>query len=114
MRLIDRPLRPLFPEGFKDEVLIQAMVLSTDQQNDPDLLASSAGLSLTTCWGVVGKRGSDGGADGWAVELPRGTWNQPDVVLRNKPATGSARSRAIVRTRPGTVPRSHSWMVGWN
>ena len=39
MRMIDRPIRPLFPPGFADEVLIQSMVLSTDQQNDPDLLA---------------------------------------------------------------------------
>ncbi|UCE60281.1 MAG: polyribonucleotide nucleotidyltransferase [Phycisphaerales bacterium] len=50
MRMIDRPIRPLFPEGFKDEVLIQAMVLSTDQQNDPDILAmigASAALAVS-------------------------------------------------------------------
>ncbi len=39
MRAIDRPMRPLFPKGFSDEVLIQAMCLSTDQENDPDVLA---------------------------------------------------------------------------
>jgi polyribonucleotide nucleotidyltransferase len=38
MRLTDRPIRPLFPEGFRDEVLIQCMVLSTDLENDPDVL----------------------------------------------------------------------------
>jgi polyribonucleotide nucleotidyltransferase len=45
MRMIDRPLRPSFPEGFMDEVLIQVMVLSTDTQNDPDVLGmvSAAG-----------------------------------------------------------------------
>ena len=50
MRMIDRPLRPLFPKGFKDEVLIQAMVLSTDQENDPDILAmigASAALAVS-------------------------------------------------------------------
>ncbi|MCK4657969.1 MAG: polyribonucleotide nucleotidyltransferase [Phycisphaerae bacterium] len=50
MRMIDRPIRPLFPESYKDEVLIQAMVLSADQQNDPDILAmigASAALSLS-------------------------------------------------------------------
>ena len=49
MRMTDRPLRPLFPEGFKDEVLIQGMVLSADQENDPDLLAvvgASAAVSV--------------------------------------------------------------------
>lgn len=50
MRMTDRPLRPLFPKGFRDEVLIQTMALATDQENDPDILAmvgASAALSLS-------------------------------------------------------------------
>ncbi len=50
MRMIDRPIRPLFPKGYKDEVQIQVMVWSADQQNDPDLLAmigASAALSIS-------------------------------------------------------------------
>jgi polyribonucleotide nucleotidyltransferase len=50
MRMIDRPIRPLFPDDFTDEVQIQCPVLSFDQQNDPDILAvigSSAALSLS-------------------------------------------------------------------
>jgi len=39
MRNIDRPVRPMFPDGYMDELLIQVMVLSADQQNDPDILA---------------------------------------------------------------------------
>ncbi|MBU6175163.1 MAG: polyribonucleotide nucleotidyltransferase, partial [Planctomycetes bacterium] len=38
-RLIDRPIRPLFPEGFFDEVQVQAMVMSSDVQNDADVIA---------------------------------------------------------------------------
>lgn len=38
-RLIDRPLRPLFPKGFRNEVQIFAIVLSADTENDPDILA---------------------------------------------------------------------------
>jgi len=38
-RLIDRPLRPLFPDGFRNEVQIIAMVLSADLENDPDILS---------------------------------------------------------------------------
>ena len=38
-RLIDRPVRPLFPKGFKDEVQCQNFVLSSDRQNDADVLA---------------------------------------------------------------------------
>ena len=38
-RLIDRPIRPMFAKGFKDEVQCQAMVLASDKQNDGDVLA---------------------------------------------------------------------------
>ncbi|MGI9457737.1 MAG: polyribonucleotide nucleotidyltransferase [Aeoliella sp.] len=38
-RLIDRPIRPMFAEGFQDEVQIQNFVLSSDRQNDGDILA---------------------------------------------------------------------------
>ncbi len=37
-RLVDRPIRPLFPEGFRDEVQVQSIVLSSDIQNDADVL----------------------------------------------------------------------------
>ena len=38
-RLIDRPIRPLFPDGFNDEVQVQAFVMASDRQNDGDVLA---------------------------------------------------------------------------
>ncbi|MBX7175037.1 MAG: polyribonucleotide nucleotidyltransferase [Pyrinomonadaceae bacterium] len=38
-RLIDRPCRPLFPDGFKNETQIIATVISADDQNDPDVIA---------------------------------------------------------------------------
>ncbi len=50
-RMIDRPIRPLFAEGFRDEVLIQVIVFSADQQNDPDMLAmigSVAALNISS------------------------------------------------------------------
>lgn len=37
-RLIDRPIRPLFPEGYKNEVQVIVTVLSHDRENDPDVL----------------------------------------------------------------------------
>ena len=49
-RLIDRSLRPLFPKGFRREIQIVAMVLSVDQENDPDICAltgASAALALS-------------------------------------------------------------------
>src|SRR6201987_3738989 len=38
-RLIDRPLRPLFPEAWRNETQIVSMVLSADSDNDPDVIA---------------------------------------------------------------------------
>ncbi len=46
-RLIDRPLRPLFPEGYFDETQIVCSVLSADGENDPDILAiNGASIAL--------------------------------------------------------------------
>ncbi len=50
MRMIDRPIRPLFPDGFLDEVQIQVFVMSHDGENDSDVLAgtaASAALALS-------------------------------------------------------------------
>ncbi len=41
-RLIDRPIRPLFPDGFTNEVQMMITVISSDQENDSDVLAVSA------------------------------------------------------------------------
>ena len=49
-RLIDRPIRPLFPQGFRNEVQVVATVLSHDMENDPDVVAMigcSAALTLS-------------------------------------------------------------------
>ena len=42
MRMIDRPIRPLFPDGFLDEVLVQVLVMSHDGENDADVIAGTA------------------------------------------------------------------------
>ncbi len=49
-RLMDRPIRPLFPKGFIDEVQCQSIVVSSDRQNDADVLAmngSAAALHIS-------------------------------------------------------------------
>ena len=49
-RQTDRPIRPLFPEGYKDDIQLVITVLSTDQENNPDVLgtvAASAALSIS-------------------------------------------------------------------
>ncbi len=51
-RLIDRPLRPLFPEGFYNEVLVIAQVLSYDSENEADIIALIAASAALTLSGV--------------------------------------------------------------
>jgi polyribonucleotide nucleotidyltransferase len=49
-RLIDRPLRPLFPKGFRNEIQVINLVVSADTEHDPDILAmigSSAAVALS-------------------------------------------------------------------
>ena len=49
-RQTDRPIRPLFPEGYKDDIQLVITVLSTDQENNPDVLgtlAASAALTIS-------------------------------------------------------------------
>ncbi|MDD5348459.1 MAG: polyribonucleotide nucleotidyltransferase, partial [Candidatus Omnitrophica bacterium] len=47
-RLVDRPIRPLFPKGFLNDVQVIAVVLSSDGENDPDILAVN-GASAALC-----------------------------------------------------------------
>ncbi len=51
-RLIDRPIRPLFVKGFKNEVQVVATVLSHDMENDPDIVAMVAASAALTLSGV--------------------------------------------------------------
>ncbi|MEE2690111.1 MAG: polyribonucleotide nucleotidyltransferase [Pseudomonadota bacterium] len=51
-RLIDRPIRPLFAKGFKNEVQVIATVLSHDLENDPDVVAMIATSAALTISGI--------------------------------------------------------------
>src|SRR5437762_974356 len=48
-RLIDRPMRPLFPESWRNETQINAMVLSADSDNDPDVIAVTGASAAAFC-----------------------------------------------------------------
>ena len=48
-RLIDRPMRPLFPDSWRNETQIVAMVLSADSANDPDVIAVTAASAAAYC-----------------------------------------------------------------
>jgi polyribonucleotide nucleotidyltransferase len=51
-RLIDRPIRPLFPNGFKNETQVICTVLSHDQENDPDIVAMVGASAALTISGI--------------------------------------------------------------
>jgi len=80
-RMIDRPIRPLFPETFKNETQVVATVLSADQMNDTDVMAmigASAALTISDIpW--------DGPVVGLRVALINGEYvcNPPQTDLPN-------------------------------
>ena len=51
-RLIDRPIRPLFPDGFRNETQIICTVLAHDQENDPDIVAMIGASAALTISGI--------------------------------------------------------------
>src|SRR5437868_7588806 len=51
-RLIDRPIRPLFPDGYKNETQVVVTVLQHDMENNPDVLAMVAASAALTISGV--------------------------------------------------------------
>ncbi len=100
-RLIDRPLRPMFPEGFNDDTQVLAMVMSADNENNPDvvgLIAAGAAVYLSDIpfdSPVVGVR--VGLVNGALVTNP--TYEQMKASLLNIIVAGS--DDAIVMVEAG-------------
>src|SRR5262249_25447340 len=75
-RLMDRPIRPMFPSWFHDEVQVQAFVMASDRQNDGDVLAmngasAALGVSPLPFGGPLGSVRL-GQIDGKVVPFPTG------------------------------------------
>ncbi len=85
-RLIDRPIRPLFPKGYQCEIQVIATVLSMDQENDPDVLAmvgASAALEISDVpfagpIAAVRVCRIDGE---FVANPPISTWDQADISI---------------------------------
>ena len=77
-RLIDRPLRPLFPEGFYNEINCIAQVLSYDGENEPDILALIA-------------------ASSFFISLPAAIWSCGDASVKAAFAAARASLSAFER-----------------
>jgi polyribonucleotide nucleotidyltransferase len=110
-RLIDRSIRPLFPEGFKNEVQVFVTVLSADQENDADIpgvVAASAALSLSTVpWnGPLGAVRVARVEGNWILNP---TFQQLEFSTLDLVVTGSADS--IVMVEGGSLEVSEAEML---
>jgi len=101
-RLIDRSLRPLFPNGYKKDVQIVAMVVSVDKQNGPDMVAAvgaSAAVALSgLAWnGPVGTIKVGLNKEGKFITNP----NEEELKTSNLELVVSATDKAIVMMEAG-------------
>jgi polyribonucleotide nucleotidyltransferase len=110
-RVIDRSIRPLFPEGFKNEVQVFVTVLSADQENDADVLgvvAASAALSVSPVpWNGPLAAVRVGRVDGNWILNP--TFQQLEFSTVDVTVSGSAES--IVMVEGGALEVSESEML---
>src|SRR6478609_8024276 len=110
-RIIDRSIRPLFPEGFKNEVQVFVTVLSADQENDADTLgvvAASTALSLSSVpWNGPLAAVRVGRVEGNWILNP--TFQQLEFSTIDLVVSGSADS--IVMVEGGSLEVSESEML---
>jgi polyribonucleotide nucleotidyltransferase len=110
-RLIDRSIRPLFPEGFKNEVQVFVTVLSADQENDADVLGIVAASTALSISGVPWN-GPLGGVRVGRVEgnwILNPTFQQLEFSTIDLVVSGSADS--IVMVEGGALEISEAEMV---
>ena len=111
-RLIDRPLRPLFPKGMRHDVSVVATVMSVEQDNAPDIpamIGASAALAVSQIpWaGPIGAV-NVGYVDGEYVINP--TVAQREVSLMNLTVAGT--SEAVLMVEAGAKEVSEEVMLG--
>jgi polyribonucleotide nucleotidyltransferase len=105
-RLIDRPLRPLFPKGFRNEIQLIALAISGDQENDPDVLAMNGASAAVLVAGLpyLGPFGAVrvGLVDGKLVVNP--TSSQRDRSTLELMVAGTEDSVVMVEAGANEVP----------
>lgn len=111
-RLIDRPIRPLFPEGFYNELNVICQVLSYDGENEPDILAMIAASAALTISGVpfMGPIGAArvGYADGEYQLNP----NMETVAAGELDLTVAATGNAVMMVESEAKELSEDVMLG--
>jgi polyribonucleotide nucleotidyltransferase len=105
-RMIDRPVRPLFAEGFKCETQVIAFVLSADTENDPDVAAINAASAALTISDIpfLGPIGAVrvGYVDGKLVTNP--TYSEMRDSLLNIMVVGSADAIVMIESGAKEIP----------
>ena len=105
-RAIDRPLRPLFPKDFRNDVVVVATVLSVDQDNSPEVAAmigASAALSISDIpWGGPTAAVNVGLVDGEIIINP--TEEQRKVSDLTLTVAGTADKIAMIEAGANEVP----------
>ena len=105
-RAIDRPLRPLFPKDFRNDVVVVATVLSVDQDNSPEVAAmigASAALSISDIpWGGPTAAVNVGLIDGEIIINP--TEEQRKVSDLTLTVAGTAEKIAMIEAGANEVP----------
>src|SRR5499425_2771802 len=105
-RQIDRPVRPLFAEGFKCETQVIAFVLSADTENDPDVAAINAASAALTISDIpfLGPIGAVrvGYVDGKLISNP--TYGEMRDSLLNIMVVGSAEAIVMIESGAKEVP----------
>ena len=106
-RLMDRPLRPLFPKDFRNDVQVVATVLSTDQENDPVTLAVT-GASLALAISDIPHAGPVGcvrvGRTASPVKghpRPGGTWSGFETIVCVLPTPQRGQTPSPLRAAAG-------------
>lgn len=115
-RIIDRSIRPLFPEGFKNEIQVFITVVSADQEHDADVLgayAASAALSISPIpWNGPLATVRVGRVDGNWILNP--TFHQLEFSDLDISVSGSGEFVDMVEGARWKSPRSTSWRrSGW-
>jgi len=105
-RMIDRPVRPLFAEGFKCETQVIAFVLSADTENDPDVAAINAASAALTISDIpfLGPIGAVrvGYVDGKLITNP--TYSEMRDSLLNIMVVGSADAIVMIESGAKEIP----------
>src|SRR3972149_3588955 len=103
-RLTDRPLRPLFPKGMRNDIQIVGTTLSADQENDPDILMITGASAALTISGIPFDGPIVGYIDGQFIVNP--TFAQLDEGQLDLVVAGSRDAVVMVEAAASEVPET--------